>query len=167
MTPVPAPSDHLTYVAILRSVERLYRQFMDLLDSELIELGALDINNVQGLILFNIGHDEVTISELVSRRYYLGSNVSYNVRKLVECGYLTQSRSQHDKRSTRVRLTEKGLHLRAALETVFDRQTSAYLDRSGRDDLQETGRLIRQLGEFWLARTDPAQRSLSGGRNGA
>lgn len=166
MTPAPAPSDHLAYVAILRSVERLYRQFMELLDAQLIEIGALEINNVQGLILFNIAHDEVTISELVSRRYYLGSNVSYNVRKLVEHGYLSQSRSQHDKRSTRVRLTEKGLQLRAALDAAFDRQTSAYLQGAGQQDLHETGRLIRQLGEFWGKWGDPTQRPLSTMRNG-
>lgn len=166
MTPPPAPSDHLAYVAILRSVERLYRQFMELLDTQLVEIGALEINNVQGLILFNIAHDEVTISELVSRRYYLGSNVSYNVRKLVEHGYLSQSRSQHDKRSTRVRLTDKGLQLRAALDAAIDRQTAAYLQDANHSDLHETGRLIRQLGEFWGRWSDPAQRALPSLRNG-
>jgi len=167
MTPAPAPSDHLAYVAILRSVERLYRQFMEMLDAQLVEIGALEINNVQGLILFNIAHDEVTISELVSRRYYLGSNVSYNVRKLVEHGYLSQSRSQHDKRSTRVRLTDKGLQLRAALESAFDRQTLIYLQTTDQQDLHETGRLIRHLGEFWGKWTDPTQRTHLPLRNGA
>jgi len=71
-------------------------------------MGVRDINNVQGMILFNIGEAEMTVGELTLRGCYLGSNVSYNLRKLVEQGYLAQQRSVHDRRSVHVRLTEKG-----------------------------------------------------------
>src|SRR3954463_8514905 len=79
-----------TYLAIVRLVERLHRQFLELVDAELDRLRIVDVNNVQSLILFNIGREEATIGELITRGYYLGSNVSYNVRKLVENDYLVQ-----------------------------------------------------------------------------
>ncbi len=48
--------------------------------------GRSDINAVQALLLYNIGDSELTAGELRTRGYYLGSNVSYNVKKLVEMG---------------------------------------------------------------------------------
>src|SRR5215475_8666654 len=108
---------HDAYVGITSLVERLHRQFLEVVKLELDELGIHDINNVQGLMLFNIGDAEMTVSELTLRGCYLGSNVSYNVKKMVENGYLSQERSVHDRRSVRVRLTEKGAKMRNRLET--------------------------------------------------
>ena len=71
-------------------IERLHRHFLEVLKTELDRLGIQDINNVQSLILYNIGDDELTVGELTARGYYLGSNVSYNVKKMVENGYLGQ-----------------------------------------------------------------------------
>ena len=67
--------------------------------------GRSDVNAVQALLLFNIGNSELTAGELRSRGYYLGSNVSYNVKKLVELGYLHHARSRIDRRSVRISLT--------------------------------------------------------------
>src|SRR3954466_5864758 len=106
-------------------IGRLHRHFLEVLKTELDRLGIQDINNVQSLILYNIGDDELTVGELTARGYYLGSNVSYNVKKMVENGYLGQERSPHDRRSTRVRLTSKGQALRSKLETMFSRQADA------------------------------------------
>ncbi len=89
-------------------IERLHRQFLDVIKVELERAGILDINNVQSMILHNIGDDDLTVGELTVRGYYLGSNVSYNVKKMVENGYLVQERSIHDKRSVRVKLSDKG-----------------------------------------------------------
>src|SRR6202012_3639301 len=100
-----------SYLNMIALVERLHRQFLELVRTELDSLGVQDINNVQALILFNIGSAELTVGELTLRGCYLGSNVSYNVKKMVENGYLIQERSPHDRRSIRVRLSEKGLHL--------------------------------------------------------
>ncbi len=96
------------YYESILLIERLHRHFLEVLKTELDRLGIQDINNVQSLILYNIGEDEMTVGELTARGYYLGSNVSYNVKKMVENGYLGQERSPHDRRSVRVRLSEKG-----------------------------------------------------------
>jgi DNA-binding MarR family transcriptional regulator len=93
------------YLVTTRLIERLHRRFLDVIKAELDRLSILDINNVQTLILFNISEDQLTVGELTRRGYYLGSNVSYNVKKLVENGYLIQKRSEHDRRETRVSLS--------------------------------------------------------------
>jgi len=103
------------YLEVISLVERLHRHFLEVVKLELDGLGIHDINNVQGLMLFNIGDAEMTVGELTLRGCYLGSNVSYNVKKMVENGYLSQTRSVHDRRSIHVRLTDKGRKLRDRL----------------------------------------------------
>ena len=100
------------YLEVISLIERLHRNFLEVVKLELEGLGIHDINNVQGMMLYNIGDAEMTVGELTLRGCYLGSNVSYNVKKMVENGYLVQERSLHDRRSIRVRLTEKGTTLR-------------------------------------------------------
>ena len=108
-----------TYLSTIVLLERMHRQFLEVIKSELEAHDIRDINNVQSLILYNIGGDELTVGELTLRGYYLGSNVSYNVKKMFEHVYLHQERSFHDRRSVRVRLTEKGLELSRLLEGMF------------------------------------------------
>ena len=112
------------YYETIHIIERLHRQSLDVLKLELDRLGIQDINNVQSLILYNIGSDQLTVGELTLRGYYLGSNVSYNLKKMVECGYLAQERSLHDRRSVRVKVSPKGVALRAQLDTFFERMRS-------------------------------------------
>src|SRR5262247_2322051 len=109
------------YLEVNSLIERLHRSFLELVKFELERLGFHDINNVQGMMLFNIGDAEMSVSELTLRGCYLGSNVSYNVKKMVENGYLTQQRSLHDRRSIHVRLTEKGIRLRDRLSEMHRR----------------------------------------------
>ncbi|MBL8666253.1 MAG: winged helix DNA-binding protein [Rhodospirillales bacterium] len=97
------------YLELTRLIERLHRRFLDLLRAELNRLGIRDINSVQALLLANIGREQIAIRDLVERGYYQGSNVSYNVKKLVEMGYLDQARSTHDRRSVSISLTQRGL----------------------------------------------------------
>src|SRR5437879_2909963 len=99
------------YLEVISLIERLHRHFLEVVKLELEGLGLHDINNVQGLMLFNIGEAEMTVGELTLRGCYLGSNVSYNVKKMVENGYLEQKRSLHDLRSIHVRLSEIGITL--------------------------------------------------------
>ena len=89
-------------------VERLHRLLLDVVKDEFERLGIIDINSVQALLLFNIGDNEVTAGELKTRGYYQGSNVSYNLKKLVEYGYMHHQKCDVDRRAVRVRLTEKG-----------------------------------------------------------
>src|SRR4051795_4630561 len=109
------------YLETIGLVERLHRHFLEIVKLELDGMGVHDINNVQGLILFNIGDAEMTVGELTLRGCYLGSNVSYNVKKMVENGYLAQERSVHDRRSIHVKLTDKGRALRDRLAVMHRR----------------------------------------------
>lgn len=109
------------YFDAIQLIERLHRYFLDVVKVELDRKGVLDINNVQSMILYNIGHEEMTVGELTLRGYYLGSNVSYNVKKMSENGYIDQERSVHDKRSIRVKLTQKGKDLYKILSDMFGR----------------------------------------------
>ena len=103
------------YLEVISYVERLHRQFLEVVKLELEGLRTHDINNVQAMILFNIGDSEMTVGELTLRGCYLGSNVSYNVKKMVENEYLAHERSVHDQRAIHIRWTEKGIKLRDSL----------------------------------------------------
>jgi DNA-binding MarR family transcriptional regulator len=139
-----------SYHATVFLVERLHRRFLDVVKAELDRMGVEDINNVQALILFNIGKDELTVGELTARGYYLGSNVSYNVKKMVETDYLAHQRSIHDRRSIRLSLTEKGLKLYAELAQIFDRQIHMLGDAGiGDGDLRDTIQSLEALEQFW------------------
>src|SRR3954451_8534592 len=109
------------YLAVISLIERLHRHFLDVVKLELEGSDIRDINNVQALMLYNIGDAEMTVGELTLRGCYLGSNVSYNLKKLVENGYVEQARSPHDRRSVHVRLTAKGGALRDLLAEMHAR----------------------------------------------
>ena len=144
------------YFKIISLVERLHRQFLELVKLELDGLGIRDINNVQGMMLFSIGDAEMTVGELTLRGCYLGSNVSYNVKKMVENDYLAQHRSLHDRRSIHVHLTEKGRRLRDNLTEMHQRHYEM-LSQVGlsADDLQSVGIMLRRLEQFWIRAAAP------------
>jgi DNA-binding MarR family transcriptional regulator len=147
------------YLDVISLVERLHRHFLEVVKLELEGLGIHDINNVQGLMLFNIGDAEMTVGELTLRGCYLGSNVSYNVKKMVENGYLAQQRSRHDRRSIHVRLTDKGIKLRDRLTTMHQRH-AAMLPQAGlaAEDLGDAAATLRRLERFWIRAGDVVQR---------
>ncbi len=138
------------YLSTINSLERMHRQFLEVIKNELDSTDVRDINNVQALILYNIGGDELTVGELTLRGYYLGSNVSYNVKKMTENGYLHQERSSHDRRSVRVRLTEKGLALSRALETMFERHSEEVGANVDAETLMQANEILRNIESFWL-----------------
>jgi len=131
---------------------------MEVVKLELEGSGVRDINNVQAMMLFNIGDVEMTVGELTLRGCYLGSNVSYNVKKMVENKYLAHERSVHDRRSIRVRLTERGIKLRDSL-TVMHQRHAEMLSRAAlsADDLQATSVTLRRLERFWVRAADLVQ----------
>ena len=96
------------YLQALRLIERLHRLLLDVIKDEFDRQGGAELNSVQALLLYNIGDSELTAGELKTRGYYLGSNVSYNLKKLVDMGYLHYKRSETARRSVRVSLTERG-----------------------------------------------------------
>jgi DNA-binding MarR family transcriptional regulator len=138
------------YYETIHLIERLHRHSLDVLKVELDRQGIQDINNVQTLILYNIGEDDLTVGELTMRGYYLGSNVSYNVKKMVENGYLIQERSIHDRRSVRVKLSEKGVTLRNKIKVMFERHVySLQQIGMGPDDMVVTNETLTRLERFW------------------
>ncbi len=136
-------------------IERLHRHFLDVLKVELDRKGIQDINNVQSMILYNIGEDDLTVGELTIRGYYLGSNVSYNVKKMVENGYLIQERSVHDKRSIRVKLSDKGTELRDLITAMFQRHEQKIQGTELTPDrLNELNKTMRMMERFWAQQSN-------------
>ena len=142
-------SRHCYYDAVFL-VERVHRHFLELLKTELDKAKILDINNIQTLILYNIGTEEMTIGELTARGYYLGSNVSYNIKKMVENNYLDQERSSHDKRSVRIKLSPKGLDLHKIISASIEAQILV-LDKSDilPEELKALCNTLRKLENVW------------------
>jgi DNA-binding MarR family transcriptional regulator len=138
------------YIESILLIERLHRRFLDVIKTELERLHIDDVNNIQTLILYNISTEQLTIGELTNRGYYLGSNVSYNVKKLVENNYLVQERAQHDKRSSRIKLSEKGLVLCQKVDELYQRNVESLAAHNiTENDLQSTNATLNQLERFW------------------
>lgn len=143
------------YYDAIQLIERLHRHFLDVLKLELDRKGIQDINNVQTMILYNIGDDELTVGELTIRGYYLGSNVSYNVKKMVENGYLVQERSVHDKRSIRVKLSDKGTDLRNAITDMFKRHEERIKGTDLTNErLNGLNQTMHMLERFWTSQAN-------------
>ncbi len=139
------------YLDNLGLVERLHRLLLDVIKDEFERLRVLEVNPVQALLLFNIGENEVTAGELKSRGYYQGSNVSYNLKKLVDLGYMHHQRSEIDRRSVRVKLTEKGRILRGQVSDLFRRHAEG-LEKRGTVDvsgIDEINTALRRMERFW------------------
>src|ERR1700729_3771229 len=109
------------YLEALTLVERLHRRLLDVIKDEFDRRGRSDINSVQALLLYNIGDKELTAGELRTRGYYLGSNVSYNLKKLVEMGFLDHQRSRVDRRSVRISLTERGKEVHRIVAGIYEK----------------------------------------------
>src|SRR3954452_15081037 len=140
------------YLESLNLVERLHRQLLDVIKDELDRRGERVVNSVQALLLFNIGDQELTAAELRTRAHYLGSNVSYNLKKLVESGYIHHERSDVDRRSVHVSLTDKGSEVRALVAKLFDRHLGSVeaVGNVTADDLEGLNTSLRRLERFWL-----------------
>lgn len=140
------------YLDMLSLIERLHRLLLDVIKDEFERLNMLEINAVQALLLFNIGENEVTAGELKSRGYYQGSNVSYNLRKLVDMGYMRHQRSEIDRRSVRVSLTPKGREVRTVVAELFERHADG-LEGRGRidaDGIRSINESLRRMERYWM-----------------
>ena len=139
------------YLETLTLVERLHRQLLDVIKDDLDRAGLSSVNSVQALLLYNIGDAELTAGELRSRGHYLGSNVSYNLKKLVEAGYIHHERSEMDRRSVRVRLTEKGRQIAEMVDNLYDRHIKAVTDIGifADHNLSNVNNALQILERFW------------------
>lgn len=151
--PVPTGDSDIKplYLEALTLVERLHRRLLDVIKDEFDRSGRSDVNAVQALLLFNIGESELTAGELRTRGYYLGSNVSYNLKKLVEMGYIHHQRSRMDRRSVRVSLTDKGHEVARIVNGLYDRHIRSIqqVGGIGSNDFKELNRSLQRLERFW------------------
>ncbi len=140
------------YLEALTLVERLHHRLLDIIRDEFDRRNREDINPVQALLLYNIGDSEVTASELRTRGYYLGSNVSYNVKKLVELGFLHYARSRLDRRAVRISLTPKGQEVHDIVARLYDRQAAAVEKIGGvsREAFRDMNAALDRLERFWV-----------------
>ena len=139
------------YLDALTLVERLHRRLLDVIKDEFDRRGRSDINSVQALLLYNIGDKELTAGELRTRGYYLGSNVSYNLKKLVEMGFLDHQRSRVDRRSVRIRLTDTGREVRDIVEGLYQKHVRTVEQVGGitADEFATLNKSLHRLERFW------------------
>lgn len=139
-----------SYLELTHLIERLHRRFLDVLRTELNRLGVRDINGVQALLLANIGEEEIIIRDLVERGYYQGSNVSYNIKKLVDLGYLDQERTSHDKRSVSIKLTEKAVAIVEKVRELEEHNAETFVGhQKSENEINDVLDSLRRLERVW------------------
>lgn len=138
------------YFESVSMIERLHRLFLEVMRAEIEHMQILDINNVQAVILYNIGQEKLAVGELTHRGYYLGSNVSYNLRKMVSNRYVIQEASPHDRRSSHVRLSAKGLDLYAKIDKIMEKHCTILEKETQDKDLSvNLGQCLSKLEIAW------------------
>jgi DNA-binding MarR family transcriptional regulator len=145
--------DHVRplYLDALTLVERLHRRLLDVIKDEFDRRRRIDINSVQALVLYNIGDQELTAGELRTRGYYLGSNVSYNLKKFFEMGFLDHQRSSADRRSVRIKLTDKGREVRDIVDALYRKHVHTVEEVGGidSDEFATLNKSLHRLERFW------------------
>ena len=153
LQPVEAKRQNIKhrYMEALTLIERLHRRLLDVIKDDFERSGEKEVNPVQALLLFNISDAELTAGELKTRGHYQGSNVSYNLKKLVEAGYVNHERSSADKRSVRVSLTPKGLAVRARVDSMYNRQLQAIEEVVGFsvEEFDRMNKALTRLERYW------------------
>lgn len=139
------------YLDAVNLIERLHRRLLEVIKDDFERHGEPEVNPVQALLLYNIADEELTAGELRTRGHYQGSNVSYNLKKLVEAGYVHHARSATDRRSVRVRLTPKGQSIRNRVDALYNRQMQAVEQLVGldADELDRINKALTRLERYW------------------
>jgi len=147
----PEPIDaRALYADLTGLLERLHRRRLDVVRLGLEGIGVVDINASQGLLLLSIGDGEVPVRDLLQRGYHQTSSASYNIKKLVDYGYLEQIRSIHDRRAVRLRLGESGHRVADRLRALDDRLAQIAIDEAGASAaMQETIVTLKKLDRIW------------------
>jgi len=138
------------YFETVMLIERLHRLFLEVIKGELDRMGLMDISNVQCFILYNIGKNRLSVGEISNRGYYLGSNVTYNLKKMVESGYIIQEQSPHDRRSSHIQLSQKGLDLYDKIDALL-REHTKNMRHNGlmEQEIKSMRALLQRLEAFW------------------
>lgn len=139
-----------TYFDAIMGIERLHRLFFDVIKAELDRQSVKDLSDIQCFILYNIGRSRMTVGEISNRGYYMGSNVTYNLKKMVENGYVVQEQSQHDRRSSHIHLSEKGLEVFNRFDKIFEHHAMNLKHNNITEtELTDMGKTIQKLEAFW------------------
>jgi DNA-binding MarR family transcriptional regulator len=149
--PVQNEEFRTEYLQALRLIERLHRLLLDVIKDEFDRLGGSELNSVQALLMYNIGDSELTAGELKSRGYYLGSNVSYNLKEVVDMGYIDYKHSESDRRSVRVSLSQRGKDACAVVQKLYQRQLGSIeaVGEISSEDFRGLNKALVRLERFW------------------
>jgi len=134
---------------IPRLIERMHRRFLDVLRIELTRSGINDISPVQAMMLANIGEEEISVRDLIERGYYLGSNASYNLKNLVEGGYVDRQASERDRRSARLKLSAKGKTILETLAKLNIQMAEHLLKADTAHEFETAHKVLRRLEHRW------------------
>lgn len=139
------------YIEAQAMIERLHRLLLDVVKDGLDRQGIVAVNASQALLIYNIGDQELSANDLRSRGYYLGSNVSYNLKKLVELGLLDHQRSRIDKRSVRIKLTESGQEIKNVVAALYEKhvRTVEKVGNISVDEFASMNKSLQRLERFW------------------
>lgn len=139
------------YIDMLTYIERLHRLLLDVIKVELDQRNIIEINSVQALLIYNIGSMELTAGELKTRGYYQGSNVSYNLKKLVDTNYINYERSHIDRRSVRIKLTDKGVEIAQIIQDMYHRHTEKIIEKRLIDipGIEDICLICKDFERFW------------------
>jgi DNA-binding MarR family transcriptional regulator len=140
----------VTHIEIVRAIERLHRRSLDLIRTDLTQAGVHDVSPSQVMMLLTIGTRELSVRDLIERGYYLGSNASYSLKRLVETEYVIRTASERDRRSARIRLSEKGQRL-CALIMRIDKSYHQLVARNEQEirGLAITFSTLKRLEQTW------------------
>ncbi|MGE0108689.1 MAG: MarR family winged helix-turn-helix transcriptional regulator [Bdellovibrionales bacterium] len=145
------PSPEILHIMqdLPRQIERMHRRFLDVVRLEMWREGIRDISPVQIMMLSNIGHEDISVRDLIERGYYLGSNASYNLKQLVEAGYVERRISKRDRRSAHLTATKKGHDVLEKLVNLQMKWASPLLDEEHTPALETTQNTLRRLERCW------------------
>ena len=140
-----------SFMKSLSLLEQAHRRLHDVVKDDLERGGERHLTGVQALLLYEIGDGETPASTLRARGAFAGTSLSYNIKKLQEGGYLVQSRSEADKRTVHLRLTERGHKVRKRVEGLFAKQADALEPTASVRpmDLTQLNKTVSRLERFW------------------
>jgi DNA-binding MarR family transcriptional regulator len=139
-----------SYLEMMSLIERVHRGYLDLISRELARIGSNDIKSVPALILLNIGEAKLAISEMGTRCNYLGANIAYIAKKLIENGYLLHERSADDRRVVDIWLTDKGRILCERLAEMHAQYNHLSPEPESNPDLERAVWTLRQIEQLCI-----------------
>jgi len=139
------------FIRAVGLIDRLQAKHHEIIARMLEARNLTELTAVQAVMLYNLGDREIMAGEMRSRGIYLGSNVSYNLKKLVGLGYLEQRPSPHDKRASHVRLTEKGKAIHDLVGQTYAAHVQKILATCPIDfqDVINLENILQVVDQFW------------------